>query len=62
MEKPNRPVYASAADLEASSQDVCDVKSIDLTGNRDAHLGTAYHGENGPVYWVRGESQETDEA
>ena len=53
---------ATTADAQASSQDVCEVKSIDLTGDWDAHLGIAYHGENGPVYWVRGEAKETDEA
>ena len=27
----------------------------------DAELGIAYHGDNGPVYWVRGELSEMDD-
>jgi len=27
----------------------------------DAELGIAYHGDNGPVYWVNGELSESNE-
>ena len=30
-------------------------------GPWDAELGIAYHGESGPVYWVRGELSEIDD-
>ena len=62
MNKTNRLTNVTAADPQASSQDICEVRSIDLTGDWDAHLGIAYRAEHGPVYSVRGKAKETDEA
>ena len=38
-----------------------EIQSIELTGDWDCHLGIAYHGENGPVYWIRNELSEVED-
>ncbi len=47
--------------MRGTGKIIGDVISPEWDEPCDAELGIAYHGENGPVYWIDNELKETDE-